>query len=43
VDLALAAARRDFNDAVAAHNRAVAQFPTVLVAALFGFRPAGAL
>lgn len=42
IDLALAAARRDFNEAVAAHNRAVLQFPTWLVATLFGFRTAGA-
>ena len=41
VDLALAAARREFTEAVASHNRAVAQFPTVLVAMLFGFRAAG--
>lgn len=42
VDLALAAARRDFNAAVEVYNRAVEQFPTLLVAALFGFRTAGA-
>lgn len=41
VDLALAAARRDFNDTVAAYNRAVEQFPTLLVATVFGFRTAG--
>lgn len=40
-DAALVGARRDFNAAVAAHNRAVVQFPTVLVALLFGFRTAG--
>jgi LemA protein len=40
-DLALAGARRDFNAAVATYNGAVVQFPTLLVAALFGFRTAG--
>ena len=39
-DVALAFARREFNDSVAAYNEAVDQFPTVLVARLFGFRPA---
>jgi LemA protein len=42
-DNALAFARRDFNGAVDAYNEAVRQFPTVLVARLFGFRPAATL
>lgn len=33
--------RRQFNEAVTAYNHAVRQFPTWIVAALFGFRPAG--
>lgn len=43
VESTLAFARREFNDAVQAYNRAVGQFPTGIVAALFGFRPAGVL
>ena len=39
-DMALAFARREFNEGVAAYNEAVEQFPTVLLARLFGFRPA---
>ena len=39
-DTALAFARSEFNAAVAAYNQAVRQFPTVLVAQLFGFRMA---
>jgi LemA protein len=39
----LAFARRQFNGAVEQYNEAVMQFPTVLIASLFGFRPAGAL
>ena len=39
-DTALAFARSEFNAAVAAYNHAVRQFPTVLVAQLFGFRAA---
>ena len=42
-DATLAFARRQFNDAVTEYNRAVQQFPTVLLVGLFGFRPAGAL
>ncbi len=38
-DVALAFARREFNESVVAYNGAVDQFPTVLVARLFGFRP----
>ncbi len=41
-DTALAFARSEFNDAVAAYNEAVRQFPTLLVARLFGFRAAAA-
>ncbi len=33
-------ARADFNKAVARYNAAVTQFPAVLLARLFGFRPA---
>ena len=36
-------ARQLFNDAVAAYNDAVQQFPTRLLSHLFGFGPAGAL
>lgn len=39
-DTALAFARGEFNAAVAAYNEAMRQFPTVLVAELFGFRAA---
>ena len=39
-DTALAFARSEFNAAVALYNEAVRQFPTVLVARLFGFRAA---
>ena len=39
-DTALAFARSEFNAAVAAYNEAVRQFPTLLVARLFGFRTA---
>ena len=39
-DMTLAFARREFNESVAAYNEAVDQFPTVLVARLFGFRAA---
>ena len=41
-DTALAYARADFNAAVAAYNLSVREFPTVLVAQLFGFRAAAA-
>ena len=41
-DTALAFARGEFNAAVGAYNDAVRQFPTVLVAKLFGFRTAAA-
>jgi LemA protein len=36
-------ARRLFNDAVSAYNDAARQFPTRIVARLFGFGPAGTL
>jgi LemA protein len=39
----LSAARRTFNTAVLDYNRSVRQFPTRLVAAMFGFRAAGKL
>ena len=39
-DTALEFARREFNDAVLAYNEAVGQFPTLLLARLFGFRAA---
>lgn len=42
-DATLAFARRQFNDAVAAYNHAVQQFPTALIVGLFGFRSAGTL
>jgi len=41
-DTALAFARAEFNAAVVAYNDALHQFPTVLVAQLFGFRAAAA-
>ncbi len=40
VDTGLTFARVEFNAAVAAYNEAVGQFPTVLLARLFGFRAA---
>ena len=40
IDTALAFARREFNEAVAAYNEAVGQFPTLLLAQLFSFRAA---
>ncbi len=42
-DTALAFARRAFNDAVRVYNRAMSQFPTWIIAGLFGFRKAGTL
>ena len=42
-EAALQFARSRFNDAVLEYNRAVQQFPTRLLAGLFGFRLAGAL
>lgn len=43
VDATLAFARGRFDDAVRAYNRAVRQFPTVLLVRLFGFRRAATL
>ena len=42
-DATLAFARRQFNEAVADYNRAVKQFPTLLLVSLFGFRTAATL
>jgi len=42
-DASLTFARREFNAAVGEYNAAVQQFPTVLVAWLFGFRVGGML
>ncbi len=42
-DTTLAFARGEFNAAVAAYNTAVSQFPTALIAWLFGFRPGATL
>jgi len=42
-DARLDFARREFNAAVADYNAAVGQFPTLLVARLFGFRPGAVL
>jgi LemA protein len=42
-DQTLTFARREFNAAVGEYNAAVQQFPTVLVAWLFGFRMGGML
>ena len=38
-----AAAQSQFNSAITQHNLAVNQFPAVVLARLFGFRPAGSL
>lgn len=42
-DATLAFARQQFNAAVDDYNRAVRQFPTVLIVGLFGFRAAATL
>jgi LemA protein len=42
-DATLAFSRRQFNEAVAAYNAALRQFPTVLIVGLFGFRGAATL
>lgn len=42
-DTTLAFARRQFNDAAEGYNRAVSQFPTWVIAGLFGFRKAGTM
>jgi LemA protein len=39
----MVAARHRFNDAATRYNSAIAQFPTSLLAPLFGFEPAGQL
>lgn len=39
VDSDLGFARREFNEAVSHYNRAVGEFPTVVLSALMGFRP----
>ena len=43
VDAAVGFARNHFNAAVERYNAAARQFPTVIVAAVFGLRPAGTL
>ena len=43
VDASLGFARRQYNDAAQTYNDAVAQFPTWVIAGVFGFRAAGAL
>lgn len=43
IDATLSFACRQFNEAVAAYNAALRQFPTVLIVGLFGFRSAGTL
>ncbi len=43
VDAALVFARSQFNAAVASYNAAARQFPTIVVAGLFGLRAAGTL
>lgn len=42
-DATLAFARRQFDEAVSQYNRAVRQFPTLLLVGLFGFRSAALL
>ncbi|MFT3664038.1 LemA family protein [Piscinibacter sp.] len=42
-DTALAFARRRFNETAELYNHAVSQFPTWVIAAVFGFRKAGTL
>ena len=42
-DTSLAFAQRQFNAAVLEYNGAVRQIPTRLIAAVFGFAPAGTL
>ena len=43
IDATLVFARRQFNEAVVAYNHAIAQFPTRVLAGLFGFRAGGTL
>jgi LemA protein len=42
-DASVEFARRQFNEAVQAYNAAIHQFPTVLLARPFGFRPIGSV
>jgi len=42
-DASVEFARRQFNEAVQAYNAALHQFPTVLLARPFGFRPVGSV
>jgi hypothetical protein len=42
-DQALAFAREQFNRVAEMYNRAIRQFPTLLVARVFSFKPAGRL
>ncbi len=41
IETKIAAARRFFNNAVAELNTAIEQFPAVLIAGMFGFKPRG--
>ena len=43
IDTTLSFARRQFNEAVEVYNHAIRQFPTRLLAGLFGFRAGGTL
>jgi LemA protein len=43
VDTTLAFARKQFNEAVEVYNHAIRQFPTRVLAAVFGFRAGGTL
>lgn len=43
VDGTLGFARRQYNEAAQTYNDAVTQFPTWIIAGVFGFQPAGAL
>jgi LemA protein len=43
VDTTLSFARRQFNESVEVYNHAIRQFPTRLLAGLFGFRAGGTL
>lgn len=43
IDTTLAFARRQFNESVEVYNHAIRQFPTRMLAALFGFRAGGTL
>ena len=43
IDTTLAFARRQFNETVEVYNHAIRQFPTRLLAGLFGFRAGGTL